>query len=538
MGFPINPPSTPLVKEDGRTVSNEWNSFFVNIQKVIGGPVSPFDDVQVLAGGSDGLVHSKQDGDPTLDALAALDATPGLLTQTGADAFTKRTLQAPAAGLTITNPAGTAADPTFVLANDLAALEALSGTNTIYYRSGVDTWSAVTVGSALSFSAGTLDRAALTGDITASAGSNATTLATVNANVGSFGSATQVGAFTVNAKGLITAASNVTITPAVGSITGLGTGVATALGVNVGSAGAFVTFNGAGGTPSSLTLTNATGLPVAGLVAASEAQGDIIYRGAANWVRLGAGTSGQFLKTQGAAADPVWATLAGGGDMLAANNLSDVASAATSRTNLGLAIGTNVQAYDAQLASLAGLSYTSNALKVIRVNAGETDFELASASGSAAWALAGTGQTATGIYDFSVDGAKANIDFVGLASYNELLVIARGLSDGTSGVRALYVSVDNGSTFYQTAGDYVTISTAGVEANTSAMAFHSTSATAARSFVGHVVNMKGTTKFCHTNNSTTNQILFVASASDINAVRVANSAGGNITAGTVHVYAR
>jgi len=44
-------------------------------------------------------------------------------------------------------------------------------------------------------------------------------------------------------------------------ISGLGTGVATALGTNVGSAGAFVTFNGAGGTPSSLTLTNATGLP-------------------------------------------------------------------------------------------------------------------------------------------------------------------------------------------------------------------------------------------------------------------------------------
>ena len=43
-----------------------------------------------------------------------------------------------------------------------------------------------------------------------------------------------------------------------------GTGVATALAVNVGSAGAFTTFNGAGGTPSSLTLTNATGLPVAG----------------------------------------------------------------------------------------------------------------------------------------------------------------------------------------------------------------------------------------------------------------------------------
>jgi hypothetical protein len=48
-------------------------------------------------------------------------------------------------------------------------------------------------------------------------------------------------------------------------ITSFGTGVATALGINVGSAGAFITFNGAGGTPSSLTLTNATGLPIAGI---------------------------------------------------------------------------------------------------------------------------------------------------------------------------------------------------------------------------------------------------------------------------------
>jgi hypothetical protein len=95
------------------------------------------------------------------------------------------------------------------------------------------------------------------------------TLATVNSNVGSFGSATQVATFTVNAKGLTTAAANVTITPAVGSITGLGTGVATALAVSVGSAGAFVTFNGALGTPSSLTLTNATGLPISGLTSST-----------------------------------------------------------------------------------------------------------------------------------------------------------------------------------------------------------------------------------------------------------------------------
>ena len=41
---------------------------------------------------------------------------------------------------------------------------------------------------------------------------------------------------------------------------------------------------------------------------ASGAQGDIFHNGSAP-ARLAAGTSGQFLKTQGAAADPVWATV-------------------------------------------------------------------------------------------------------------------------------------------------------------------------------------------------------------------------------------
>ena len=103
---------------------------------------------------------------------------------------------------------------------------------------------------------------------------NEVTLATVNANVGSFGSATQSPTYTVNGKGLITAAANVTITPAVGSISGLGTGVATALGVNTGSAGAVVLFNGNAGTPSALVGTNITGtasLNINGTVGATTA---------------------------------------------------------------------------------------------------------------------------------------------------------------------------------------------------------------------------------------------------------------------------
>ena len=58
-----------------------------------------------------------------------------------------------------------------------------------------------------------------------------------------------------------------------------GTGVVTALGVNVGSAGAFVTNGGALGTPSSGTLTNATGLPAAGVVGTAAILGANTFTG-------------------------------------------------------------------------------------------------------------------------------------------------------------------------------------------------------------------------------------------------------------------
>lgn len=103
------------------------------------------------------------------------------------------------------------------------------------------------------------------------ASTGALTLATVNSNTGSFGSATAAPAITVNAKGLVTAVSTNTITPAVGSITGLGTGVATALAVNTGSSGAVVVNGGALGTPSSGSLANCSGLPVSGITSSTSA---------------------------------------------------------------------------------------------------------------------------------------------------------------------------------------------------------------------------------------------------------------------------
>lgn len=63
----------------------------------------------------------------------------------------------------------------------------------------------------------------LTGDVTAGpgTGSVAATLATVNSNVGSFGSASSVSAITVNAKGLVTAAASTSIQIAESQVTNL-----------------------------------------------------------------------------------------------------------------------------------------------------------------------------------------------------------------------------------------------------------------------------------------------------------------------------
>jgi hypothetical protein len=63
-----------------------------------------------------------------------------------------------------------------------------------------------------------LQRAALTGDVTASAGSNALTLATVNSNTGTYGGMKTSPQFSVNGKGLVTGVSAVTIQPDYSSV--------------------------------------------------------------------------------------------------------------------------------------------------------------------------------------------------------------------------------------------------------------------------------------------------------------------------------
>ncbi|MAO20643.1 MAG: hypothetical protein CMJ25_07815 [Phycisphaerae bacterium] len=68
-----------------------------------------------------------------------------------------------------------------------------------------------------------------------------------------------------------------------------------------------------------------------------------------------------------------WQTITtGSGGLEAANNLSDVASASTSRTNLGVAIGSDVQAFSSVLAGTTASYTTAEETKLAGIETGAT----------------------------------------------------------------------------------------------------------------------------------------------------------------------
>jgi hypothetical protein len=86
----------------------------------------------------------------------------------------------------------------------------------------------------------------------------------------------------------------------------------------------------------------------------SAAQGDILYRGASAWTRLAAGTSGNFLKTQGAGANPTWAAATFTSPL---TTKGDLYTYTTVDARLG--VGTDGQVLTADSAQSAGVKWAS-----------------------------------------------------------------------------------------------------------------------------------------------------------------------------------
>jgi len=360
-----------------------------------------------------------------------------------------------------------------------------------------------TGGTALAFGAVDLTSASsITGTLTianggtglSSAGSNNQVL-TTNGVTASWGQVS----LTAGVTGILPVANGGT------GITSLGTGMATWLGTpsSANLAAAITDETGTGalvfatsptlttpilGTPQSGTLTSCTGLPAAGTTFAatsrihgratagagageeltltqvldlvgSAAQGDILYRGASSWTRLGAGTSGQYLKTQGAAADPVWATVSASGG--GSTNVWIPAAQWIPRTTTGCGINsleasTNKVNYDVLEFDPSTAEYAQVAIVMpSNWNAGTVTAKFhwtaASGSGSVVWGLSGRAYADNNALDQATGTAQTVTDTLLTAAYEHItsatsaITLAGSPAAGQMVIFQLYRDATNGS---------------------------------------------------------------------------------------------
>jgi hypothetical protein len=114
-----------IVADSGSTTANSTTDT-LSILTTAGLNTSIVGDTLTISPGND------------LGAIEALN-TNAILVRTGTDTWAARSLTQPAAGITISNADGVSGNPTFALANDLAAVEGLATTG-LAVRTGADTW--------------------------------------------------------------------------------------------------------------------------------------------------------------------------------------------------------------------------------------------------------------------------------------------------------------------------------------------------------------------------------------------------------------
>jgi hypothetical protein len=277
-------------------------------------------DITVSGTGSSWVIDNQA---VTYAKIQNVSATDKLLGRSTAGAGSVEEIACTAAGRAILDDADATAQRTTLGLGTLATQSGTfsgtsSGTNTgdqTITLTG-DVTGSGTGSFAATIAAGAVSTSKLGGDITtagkallddADASAQRTTL-----GLGTL--ATQSGTFSGTSSGTNTGDQTITLT---GDVTGSGTGsfaatiansaVTNAKMANMTQSTIKARITASTGAPEDATLTQVLDL------VGSAAQGDILYRGASTWTRLAAGTSGNYLKTNGTGANPEWATVSASG---------------------------------------------------------------------------------------------------------------------------------------------------------------------------------------------------------------------------------
>ena len=176
-----------------------------------------------------------------------------------------------------------------------------------------------------------------------------------------------------------------------------------------------------------LTAQPASDTPLTSLIdtLGSYAQGDVLYRNSTGWVLLAPGTSGQFLETLGAAANPTWATVtipsytAGAGIAVTSGVISISPQVSVALGGTGLTAGVS-----------GGMPYfASNSAMASSAALAQYQIVIGGGAGAAPYSL---GSAGTSGYFLQSNGAAANPSWVAAPSGSVTSVTAgTGLSGGT-----------------------------------------------------------------------------------------------------------